>query len=195
MKLKTKRKIKHYIGIILGVLLIVLALLIAYFKDRLIETSLSIITFYIYRYLFEKQFHANSMFNCFVITSIVLVFLINIEVRITTSVLFSITITFVLTLISYYVRDYLDNKVLVSVYKGKYEKFNHKAIDNLSEEEMIYLMPNIKFEVIHITYNYLHKPKNITAIGFAYKNGISEATLYRYVKQVKDNYESLRVTS
>ena len=192
MKLRTKRKIKRIISRVLAVLLMLASLAFAYYKDKLIETSITIILFYVYRHLFEKQWHANSIYACFSVTTIVLIVLINIEVKLSISILFSVILTFIITLISYYVRDYLDNKVLVNTYKKKLESINSKSIENLTEDEMIKLLSSIKYETIHLVYEYLHRDKTtLTASGFAYRNNISEATLYRYVKQVKDKYESL----
>ena len=194
MKLRTKRKVKRILSRLLAVLLMLAAILFAYYKDKLIETSISIIVFYIFRHLFEKQWHASSMYACFCATATVLIVLINIEVKITISILSSVIMTFILTLISYYFRDYLDNKLLVKMYKTKLENLNSKSIENLKEDELIKLMPSIKYETIHIVYEYLHREKtSLTASGFAYRHNISEATLYRYVKQVKDKYENLGI--
>jgi len=191
MKLRTKRKIKHCIAWLLGIITILVALVISYFFDKLIETIITIILFYIYRCLFEKQWHANSMLGCFFVTSIVLIIIINIEVKITISILFSAILTFILTLISYYVKDYFDDKLLVNNYKNKLEKYNTKCIENLTEDEMAKLMPGIRYETIHIVYGYLHRPKTLNSTGYAYRCNISERTLFRYVKQIKEKYESL----
>lgn len=124
------------------------------------------------------------------------IIVINIELSITISVLFSVIITFAITTISYLVRDYLDKKILVKTYKDKLDSFKHKALENLTEEEMINLMPKIKYDVLHIVYEYLHRDKTtLTASGFAYRHNISEATLYRYLKQVRDKYDSLGLNS
>ena len=66
-----------------------------------------------------------------------------------------------------------------------------KCLENLSEEEMIKLMPNLREDIIHIIYGYLHKPKKVNAEIYAIQNNIGVATLYRYLKLVKDTYEKL----
>lgn len=196
MKLKIKIKIKYILYYLLGVATLLVILFIAYIKDRLLETSIIIVLFYIYRHLFEKQFHASSLWLCSFISIIVFIVVVNLEVNISISVFISIILTFIVTLVSYYVRDYLDTKILVNSYKEKLFKLNSKALENLTEDEMISLMPSIKYEIIHIVYEYLHRDKSsLTASGFAYRNNISEATLYRYVKQVKNKYESLGLNS
>ena len=189
MKLKTKIKIKYILYYLLGVATLLLILFIAYLKNRLIETGITIILFYIYRNLFEKQFHAKSLLMCSFISVCVFVIIINIELSITISILFTVVLTFIITLVSYYVRDYLDNKVLVKTYKNKLESFNNKSLEALTEDELIKLMPNIRYDTIHIVYEYLHRNKHLmNASGFAYRHNISEATLYRYLKQVKEKY-------
>lgn len=174
------------LGVILG---------IAILNNKAIETSITIVLFFIYRKLFTKQFHASSLYLCAFISIIVFIVIINIEVNLATSILISVVLTFTITLISYFVRDYLDTRVLVKKYRIKLETFDVKCVNNLTEEEMIKLMPSIPYDVIHIVYGYLHKPNTISASGYAYRNNISEATLYRYVKRVKTKYESLGLIS
>lgn len=196
MKYQNKLRLKMLGYNILGFIILGIICLIAYLNDKLIETGITIILFYIYRRLFEKQYHARSLYLCGFISIIVFIIIIRIEVSITISILFSVVLTFIITLVSYYVRDYFDNKILINTYKKKLESLNSKALENLTEDEMINLMPSIKYEIIHIVYEYLHRDKSsLTASGFAYRNNISEATLYRYVKQVKSKYENLGLNS
>lgn len=196
MKYQTKLKIKMLFYNFLGLCIIGIICLIAYLNNKLIETIITIVLFYIYRRLFEKQYHAKSLYLCGIISLIVFTIVIHLEVSVTISILFSIILTFIITLISYYVRDYLDNKILNKQYENKLNSFNSKCIENLTEEELINALPKIKYEVIHIVYEYLHRDKTtITASGFAYRHNISEATLYRYVKQVKQKYENLGLNS
>lgn len=174
-------------GWILGVITLVTALFLSYLKDRLIETSISIFLFYIFRFQFEKQWHASSTYMCFLITSIVLVVIINIEVPLSTSILFAIIITFILTYISYYVKDYYEMKLKIT----KIKKYEQKDIYNLSLEELLKLFPNIKDRKIKIVYGYLHRDNKITAYEYAENWDISEPLLYKYVKEVKDLYKGL----
>ena len=196
MKLKTKIKIKYFLYYLLGVATLLVILFMAYLKERLLETSITIVLFYIYRNLYDKQFHASSLWLCSFISVIVFIIVVNIEASINISILFSIVIMFIITTTSYFVKDYLDNRILVKTYKSKLDSFKHKALENLTEEEMVRLMPKIRYDILHIVYEYLHRDKTtLTASGFAYRNNISEATLYRYLKQVKDKYESLGLNS
>ena len=191
MRLRTRRKIRKYLGITLGIIILLFALVISYFENKFLETSICIVLFYIYRGMYEKQFHCKSVYLCAFVSFIVLLIIIHLNVSMAVSVI----LTFIITLVSYYIRDYINNKLLIKVYRDKLKVLDNKAIENLTEDEMINLMPDIKYDILHITYDYLHKPKSVSAINFAYKNSISEATLYRYVKQVKNKYESLREQS
>lgn len=191
MKYQTKLKLKKLWFELLGLITLCVIIGFSIFKNKVVETSIVIVLFFIYRRMFEKQYHASSLYLCSFISIIVFIVIINIEVSLTISILMSVALTFIITLISYYVRDYLDTKVLVKKYKSKIERYDVKCLENLTEEEMIKLMPGIRYEILHIVYGYLHKPKNLTASGYAYRNNVSEATLYRYLKQVKSKYESL----
>lgn len=189
MRLRTKRRIKRFLGKALAVLLLISSLIFAYFQNKVIETIVVIALFYIYRFLFRKQWHANSLYLCFCITAIVLLIIINMESKLSISILFLIIITFILTTISYLVSDYIDNKVLVNHYEKKMSLLNNKCIENLTEEEMIKLFPNIKESIIKIVYEYLHR--DISAEDFAYKHNLSSQSIYKYVKKVKDAYKDL----
>ena len=187
MNYKLKLKSKFFLYNILGILTIIVILCIAYLFEKTLETFITMILFYIYRCFYTKQFHAKSLYLCSLVSIIIFIFIIQFELKFETSILFSAVFTFAITTTSYIFRDYLDTKAI----GNKLENFNRKCIENLTEQEIISIMPNIKYDVIHIVYEYLHKDKTLTASAYAYKCGISDATLYRYVKQVKKNYESL----
>ena len=192
MSLKTRLLLLKVGYNLLSLAVIATILVVAYFHNKIIETSITMILFFIYRTMFEKQYHAKSLLLCSVISIIVFIIIINIELPISISILYSITITFIITLLSYYVRDYLDDKELIHKYRRKLESLNKTCIENLSQEELLKLMPDIDSDIILIVYGYLHKPKNIRADRYAYKSNVSERTLYRYVKLVKEKYESLQ---
>lgn len=195
MSYQSKLKLKMFMYNILGILTMALILLISVFFDKLVETIITIILFFIYRSRFEKQYHASSLYLCSFISIIIFTIIIQIEVKLSISILFSVILTYTITLVSYYVRDYLDNRVLVKTYRQKLESFNTRCIENLTEDELIALMPKVRYEIIHIVYGYLHRPKTLNSMGYAYRCNISERTLFRYVKQIKEKYESLGLNS
>lgn len=188
MSYQNRLRLKFAFYNILGMLILATILLIAYFYNKLIETSITIILFFIYRRLFEKQYHAKSLYLCGIISIIVFIIIIHLEVSLTLSILSSVILTFIITLISYYLRDYLDNDILVKNYEKRLKTMNLKRLENLSEDEMYNLFPNIKYSELKIVYEYLHRPKGLGAEEFAYKHDLSAVSIYKYVKKVRDEY-------
>ena len=188
MKYQTKLKIKFLMYYLLGIATIIVILFIAYFNNRLIETSITMILFFIFKGLFDKQYHCKSLFMCSFVSIIIFTVVSLLELKLSISILYSVILTFMINLSSYYYRDYIDSKDEISSYK---KKIKTKRLEDLSEEELMKLLPNIRKEVIHITYEYIHRNKRITAYAFAYNHNISEPLVYKYVKQVKDNYKNL----
>lgn len=122
------------------------------------------------------------MLKCSLITFSVLFALIRIEASFEISILNIVFLVFFIPLASFLIRDRLD-----------YQFVSHKRIETISIEELYQLLPNIRADVIEISYNFIHKDKSMSAIEYAYKNNISIATLYRYINKVKREYESLDV--
>lgn len=191
MKYQLKLKIKFLLYYLLGIATMIIILIIAYLNNRLIETSITMILFFVFRGLFEKQYHCKSLLMCSFVSIIVFTIVSLLELKLSISILSSVIITFMINLISYYVRDYLDSRNQIIQYKNKFKKMQAKRIEELSEDELLKLFPDIRKEVIHITYEYLHRSKRITANAFAYNHSISEPLVYKYVKQVKDRYKNL----
>jgi len=190
MMFKLKLKIKFLFYHLLGFLTVGIILCIAYLFDKLFETLTVMLLFYIYRSMFTKQWHSKSLYLCSFISIIVFSLLIQLELKFSASIIFSIILTFMMTFISYNIRDYLDNKIIIKNYENRLINIPNKCIENLSEDEMVKLLPDVREDIIHIVYGYLHR-EGVTSIGYAMGCGISEATLFRYVKQVKSKYESL----
>lgn len=191
MKYKTKWKIKKIsIYTSLSLILLLGVLLFAYLNSRIIETALCVVLFYIYRSAYNKQFHTYSLIQCTVISITVFAIVSAISLPLQLSVFSSILIIYFLTYFSYKLRDLIDNTVLLESYKLKLKKFDNKCIENLTENELQERLPKIPYDVVHIVYGYLHKPKTLNATGYALKCNISEATLYRYLKKVKESYEN-----
>ena len=191
MSYQRKLKIKFLFYNLLGFSTIATILFIAYLNERLIETTITVILFFIFKNLFDKQYHCKSLLMCSFVSVIVFTFVSLLELKLSISILASVVITFMINLISYYVRDYLDNKNEITDYKVKFKKMKDKRLEELTEAELLRLLPNIKKDTIHIVYGYIHRNKGITANEYAYKYNISEALMYKYLKQVKDEYKNL----
>lgn len=187
MNYKIRLKSKFLFYHILGFLTLLIILGIAYIFDKVLETFITIILFYVYRTMFTKQFHAKSLYLCSAISIVVFALIIQLELKFNASIVFSSILTFLIIYLSYTLRDYLDNKIIIKSYTFI---DNRKCIENLSKDEMIKILPSIREDIIDIVYGYFHR-EALTSIGYAMSCGISEATLFRYVKQVKKKYESL----
>lgn len=191
---RNKLKIKFIFYHLLGVATNILILFIARACDRFLEIIVVMICFFIFRKLYDKQYHAKSLITCAFISLIVFVIISHIVVSKSISILFSVILAFIINLISYFIKDYLDNKLLVKYYTDKINNLKIKCIENLTEDELYNLMPKIRKDIVRIVYNYLHKPSNMNGQIFALKNNIGEATLYRYLKLVKRTYEEMTIT-
>ena len=191
MKYQNKLRLKLLGYSILGILTNALILVIAWLLEREIEVAITMICFFVFRPLYEKQYHAKTLFRCSIISIIVFTTVANIEVEKSTSILLSVVLAFVITLISSYVKEFIENKILLKVYIDKLESIKTKCLENLTEEEMIAFMPKIRKDVIHIVYGYLHRENKINAEIYAIQNNIGVATLYRYLKLVRDTYNEL----
>lgn len=191
MKPKSRLKLLKLLYTGLGLLTVVLVLLIAYLNERLVETIFIIILFYIYRQFYDKQYHCRSLFMCSIVSIISFAIISRITLSLGISILYSVIITFCVTTISYLVKDYLETKVLCKEYHKRLEKLTLRStiLENATEQELLDATPNIRKEVVCLVYGYLHRPKGQLAASYAYNNYISEATLYRYLKLVKDTYE------
>lgn len=191
MKYRNKLRLKLLGYSILGILTNALILVIAWLLEREIEVAITMVCFFIFRPLYEKQYHAETLFRCSIISIIVFTIVANIEVEKSISILLSVILAFVITLISSYVKEFIENKILLKMYIDKLESIKTKCLENLTEEEIIAFMPKIRKDVIHIVYGYLHRENKINAEIYAIQNNIGVATLYRYLKLVKDTYEKL----
>ena len=179
MKLKLKIKIRYLLINILSIIVLGLILVFAYFNSKLIETIISIICFYIFRFIFVKQYHAYTSLGCAIVSLVVYCVIILLELNLSESILFSVILTFIVNLISYYVEDYIDSRKQIRLLNDKFNKMKAKRLEELSEDELLRLLPDIKANIIHIVYGYIHRDKGITANEFAYKYNISEPLVYK----------------
>ena len=184
---KAKLKSKFLLYELFGVVVLLMILAVSVIANRFIETAITILLFFIYRKLYDKQYHSKSLILCGVISLFVFTIISFIEVKLAISITFSVVLTFLITTISFLVRDYLDSKEELADLKVKPKK----CLENLTLEEMYELIPSIKKEIILITYEYLHRERSISACAYARSKNISEPLVYKYVKKVKDTYKSL----
>lgn len=166
-------------------------LIISILFNRAIEVTISIIAFHIFRRYDEKTYHAGTYIKCFCVSLISFSIVMKLSLPLQQSILFNIFAGYILSKIMYFIESYIDNKLLVKKYQEKLNNIKTNGLEDLTEEEMIFFMPTIRKDVIHIVYGYLHRPNNKTGQAYALENNICEATLYRYLKLVKNTYENL----
>ena len=166
-------------------------LIIGILFNRAIEVTISIIAFHIFRRYDEKTYHASTYIKCFLTSMISFIIIMKLSLPLQQSILFQIFIGYILTKIMYFIEESIENKLLVKKYQEKIDSLNNKCLENLTEEEIIAFMPKIRKDVIHIVYGYLHRKNKINAEIYAIQNNIGVATLYRYLKLVRDTYNEL----
>ena len=191
MKYRNKLRLIYLGYSILGILVNIIILVIGWLFEREIEVAITMICFFVFRPLYEKQYHAKSLFRCSIVSITVFIIVASIEVEKSISILLSVVLAFVITLISSYIKEFIENKMLLETYKNKLESIKTKCLENYTENELIQLMSSIRKDVIHIVYGYLHRENKINAEIYAIQNNIGVATLYRYLKLVRDTYEKL----
>lgn len=178
MKYKTKWKIKKIsIYTSLSLILLLGVLLFAYLNSRIIETSLCVVLFYIYRSAYNKQFHTYSLIQCTVISITVFAIVSAISLPLQLSVFSSILIIYFLTYFSYKLRDLLDKTVLLKYYTEKAEQFKNIPLENAKLDELKEKLIKLNYDIIEIVYGYLHRPKHIKAVAYARKCNIAVSTL------------------
>ena len=191
MRYSTKLKLKLFWYRVLGILTLLAIVLMGLLQNKLFETVLSIVLFYVYSPLFEKQYHSRSTYKCSLVSIIVFVILSRTTLEFTLSLFATVVLTFTVTCLSYFVKDLIDNTVLLKYYKDKVDKIEHKTIENYTLDELKEKLPNVRFDIIEIAYGYWHKPHYLNAVGYARNNHIAVSTLYKYLKIVKDEMENL----
>ena len=67
-----------------------------------------------------------------------------------------------------------------------------KCLDNYTLEELLDLLPHTPKYKIEICYEYCKNKRKILVSNFAISKGISIATLYRYIKDVKKGLETIQ---
>lgn len=182
-KSKKDRIFRLYCTIIFAIITYGSILLISYFFNRMIETTVSVIFFHIFRSKDDKTFHASNDVLCWLTSIISFTIITIVNLPLTQSILISICFAYILTTIMFYIKDYLDLRLM----RNKIEKT--KLVD-LSLEDLIKLNSNMDESDVKIVYDYLHKKRDTSTDKFTMNNYISRRTLFRLIKKVKTNYET-----
>ena len=170
-KMKLNRtKIKLIITIILvNILFISFIIGVSYLFDKVIETIIMTLSFFVFRSAFEKELHMKTLENC--IKTTLSIFFISVmsltpnEFSYTLPILFGFTICFV----TYKVQDYLDFLVKKStkLYRGM-TKDEFKSICD------VYSLENEEKKIL-----YLYFVKKLKLWQIANELGYSESSIFK----------------
>lgn len=178
LKLKTNWKIFKidlFYGI-LGFVELALIYFIAWFNERLLEVSIMIPLFFIYRKRWEKQFHAKTLFKC-ATYSVILFAIISLTIPSKNiSIFVSVFAPYFITFCSYHLRNYLDMQNLLS-----------KKLESMTFKEMKERFTNLTDYEINCAYEYINRKINgRLADNIAMKYGYSTRHIQRIIKKMKD---------
>ena len=153
-------------------------LIVAIMFHRIIEVSISVLCFHIFRHYDEKTFHASTDFRCWCVSMISFTMVMKLSLPLYQSILFQVLLAYVLTKVMYYVKDYLD-----LVKERNCEKRALSLIELSLDDLMKVLLPK-KFSEndIKAVYAYIHKDRNVL-IDSLIKYSMSKSTLYRLIKK------------
>lgn len=158
-----KRQIKY---LIIGFTSNVLIFAIGWWQNRLIEMIIILVSFFYFRSKWDKQYHS---YHCFWVSLIVFYLIGRLSYNIGLSILIETITAYLITLISYHVKDYFDNKKelkklntkpKIKITRGMNKDLLYKmCADNyLNEEEtklmIYYYCDKMKLDAISIKLNY-----------------------------------------
>ena len=175
----------NYCSIIFFIITYGSILIIAYFYNRMLEITIGVICFHIFRKFDEKTFHASTDVRCWLVSLISFWIIIELSLPLEASILSVIILSYLLTKAMYYIQDYID---LLNEKKLRSEL---KPLENLSIEELKELYSEYSLSDIHAIYMCLRKGRDITFEYIALKHNMTRMTLYRIMKKVKEKYHKL----
>lgn len=69
----------------------------------------------------------------------------------------------------------------------------NKCLDNYTLNELKELLPHIPYYKIEICYDYCKNKRKVKVDNYARSKGISIATLYRYIRDIKKGLETIKI--
>ena len=167
-------KIKIFYGV-LSLVEIALILVIALFNNRLLEMLIITSLFLIFRNLYEKQWHAKTLFECACYSVAIFGLISFIAPSKNISILLSCLLPFGITFISYHIKNYLEQCELLE-----------KKLESLTLDEMKGRFKDYTEYEIKAVYSYINRGTKL-ADNIAMKYGYSTRQLQRLVKKMKDD--------
>lgn len=164
---------------LLSILQFSFVIFVGWWFDRLIEIIIIAACFFLFRAKFKKQYHALTATKCTIITMIVFFIVGYISTSITLSILLEVLMSFFITTVSYYARDYID------LLQEKQCQKKVSSLKELSFDEInkILLENNFSENDIHAVYDYIHKDRNTLVDSIFMKYSMSKSTLYRLIRK------------
>ena len=159
---------------LIGLAELLLILIIAWFNNRLLEMIITIFLFFVYRSKYEKQFHAKSLIDCALLSVVIFGILSAFMVSKNISIMASVFCPYIITKISYYVKDYMDDKKLLT-----------KKLESMTFDEMKARFTNYTEYELKAVYSYINRGNKL-ADNVAMKYNYSTRQLQRIIKKMKD---------
>lgn len=147
--------------------------------DMVIEATISMIAFHIFRHYDETTFHAKTSIKCWIISVISFTILLKLALPLRQSVFVSICLSYLLTKVMYYIQEFIDMKL-----RDK-NVVILKPVEEYTVDELKSKFPDIEEAYIKAFYDYLHKDKYTTCERIVQKYHLSRATLYRVIDKIK----------
>lgn len=176
---------KIYCSLIFSIITYGSILIISYFYNKMLEISICIVCFHIFRNFDEKSYHATTSIKCFAISLIVFSVMNSVSLPIEKSIVSTIMLSYILTKIMFLVQDYID------YLKEKKLDKDLVRLENMSIEQLKEMFSEYSDNDIHAIYTCLHKDRSTTYEYIALKHNMSRMTLYRIMKKVKERYQLL----
>lgn len=175
-----------YCSIIFFIIVYGSILINSYFCNKMLEATISVICFHIFRHYDSKTYHASTSVRCFIVSTISFKILEKLSPPLPKSIFGAVFLSYILTKVMYYVKDYIDYK-----YQQKLD-VKIKPIEQLLEQEF-YDLFNVKFheQDLKVVYLYIHKKRDTSVDKLALSHNISRSTLYRLVSRVYKYYNEL----
>ena len=176
---------KIYCSIIFFIITYGSILIVGYIYRRIIEVTIAVICFHLFRRYDSKTYHASTSIKCWCVSFISFGTLIKLSIPITHSIFVVILLSYLLTKIMYYTQELIDH-----IQENKISK-DLRRLENMSMEELKDLFDEYSQNDLHAIYKCLHKDRSTTYEYIALKHNMSRMTLYRIMKKVKERYQLL----
>lgn len=171
-----------YCALIFSIITYGSILIISFFYNKMLEITISIICFHIFRKYDTKTYHATTSIKCFIVSIITFFVMNNVTLPIEKSAISAILLSYLLTKIMYYIQDYIDYLRERKMVKDL------KPLEDLSFEELKEVYSEYSDNDIYAIYACLHKDRSVNYENIAMRYNMSRMTLYRIMKKVRNKY-------